>query len=99
MKNGIIIIDTYQRLGCVFLSILTFLINVFFAQSGQVRRSPTTRQTQTHESNDVEAKTKKHQLRSDNVEATTWKRQPGSDNLEATTWLGGRNENENTKLR
>ena len=99
MKNGIIIIDTYRSLGCVFLSIFTFLVYVFFAQSGQVRTSPTTCQTQTHESNNVEAKTRKHQLRSDNVEATTWKQQLGNDNLEATTWLGGRNENENTKLR
>ena len=75
MRNGIIITDTYRRLGWVLLSFLTFLIKVFFAQSGHVRTSATTHQM---------GKCESVNLGGDHMEATMWKHQLGSDNLEAT---------------
>ena len=65
MGNGIIIIDTYRRLGWVLLSFLTFLTKVFFAQSGQVR---TVQVQQLVRRENVKATTWRRPRGSDNLE-------------------------------
>ena len=102
MKNVIIIIDTYRRLGCVFVEYsylsykkLSSLKEGTYVQAQQLLRPEHVKVTtfkRKQGSANLEATTWKRQLGSDNVEATTWKRQLGSENLEATTWKGGRGE-------